>query len=70
MTTIKMTLCDNPRCGSMKAPESIKPYRPPYAWLTLKGGWFGSGPSVSIEVCSLECVEPALEDAAKQQEQS
>lgn len=61
-----MTLCDNPHCNNSKIPESEKPYRPPYAWLTLKGGYFGCGPSISIEVCSAECVEQAMFEAFAQ----
>lgn len=60
---VQMTACDNPRCANTGVPENDKPYRPPYAWLTAKGGFFGCGPSFNVEVCTLPCLEPAIEEA-------
>lgn len=60
---ITMIGCDNPACRNTDHPEEggtkTKP-RPPYGWLTLKGGWYGSGPYFDIVVCSTDCVVAAM----------
>jgi len=63
---VKRVECDNPFCRKTGIPESDKPYRPPYGWLTMKGSFFGSGPSIKVEVCSVECLEKAVNQAAKE----
>lgn len=60
---IKMTKCDNLKCSMAGHPENLKPYRPPYGWLSVKGGFMGCGPDFAVEVCSLACLEPAIRDA-------
>lgn len=57
---ITMVQCDNPGCENTKQPESETPYRPPYAWVTAKGGLFGCGPNFSVEVCDVSCLAGAV----------
>ena len=63
---VKMTKCDNPGCRMVGSPENEKPYRPPYGWLFLKGAFMGCGPNVSVEVCSLDCLEAAVNEVVVQ----
>lgn len=59
---VEMVGCDNPRCKSLDHPESVKPYAPPYGWIKLTGYVQGHGPALKIEVCSTDCVSPAVEE--------
>lgn len=65
---VEMVGCDNPRCKSLGHPESQKPYVAPYGWLVISKGWFiGTGPSVKVEVCSIECLTPAVEELVRRE---
>ena len=63
MIKVTMIGCDNPNCQRVGTPENLKPLRPPYGWLTLKGGFFGCGPAIDVTVCSLNCLTDAIENA-------
>jgi len=63
---VTMIKCDNPDCYAVGAPEFQKPLRTPYGWLTLKGSYFGSGPSIDVTVCRLDCLEAAVYEQTKQ----
>jgi hypothetical protein len=63
-----MTSCDNSACRETAHPESIKPYRPPYGWVWVKGSLFGCGPSFEVEVCSTSCLEAAVDEAIREAE--
>ena len=62
---VMMISCDNPGCHAVDSPEIERPrsYVPPYGWLTMKGHFVGTGPSIEIEVCSVECLEEAVDAA-------
>ena len=66
--------CDNPGCHNVETPEWVsangKSHRPPYGWLSLKGYFQGTGPSISVEVCSVACLELAVGHAVEQGEAS
>lgn len=63
---VEMVRCDNPACKSIGHPESRKPYVAPYGWLHIQRGWFvGCGPNVQVEVCSVECLTPAVEELVR-----
>lgn len=58
---MQRTKCDNFACNRIELAESDKPYVPPYGWLTVKGGFVGSGPGpFVVVVCSLNCLEAAV----------
>ena len=57
--------CDNPACRNTEHPEeggSVRKPRPPYGWVFVKGGWYGSGPYFTIVACCWECVEAAVNE--------
>lgn len=64
---VAMIACDNPGCAALAEAEwmsaSGRTHRPPYGWLRLDGYFQGSGPSISVEVCSLACLEQAVQAA-------
>jgi hypothetical protein len=65
MKVIKVA-CDNPKCKSVGTPEHVEDdgsYSPPYGWVTARVSWFGCGPSVTVEVCKLACLQKAVNDA-------
>lgn len=58
---VQRVKCDNPCCGNVALPESEKkPYVPPYGWIHLKGNIVGCGPRLSVEVCNVDCLGPAV----------
>lgn len=66
---IKMFDCDNPKCANTAHPEDGSTTRrqlTPYGWLHITGYRQGLGPSYNVDVCSIECVGPALEDVDRQ----
>jgi hypothetical protein len=74
-----VTKCDNPGCESRETPEhpghvtTGKGYVPPYGWLLVELRWIGTGLPVMVEVCSMACLEPAVnhrlnEEAAQEGE--
>jgi len=66
---VKMTKCDNPSCTTTgKAENEEDPYVPPYGWLTLQGGFIGTGPFFEVVVCSLDCLEAAVNEIVVQDE--
>ena len=65
---VQRTKCDNPDCKMIGLPESEKPYVPPYGWLTLKGHFVGCGPAVTVEVCSTDCLAPAVDHIQSESE--
>jgi len=72
---VPMTQCDNPKCENVARPErpdgpADKKYLAPYGWLTMKGGFVGTGPNFEIEVCSPECAAPAIVHVTNEAEQS
>jgi hypothetical protein len=68
MAVVTVTKCDSPACENHDTPECEKPYRPPYGWLTMKGGLFGCGPNIKVEVCSTACLEAAVDNAIAEAE--
>lgn len=62
MKKVTMIECDSPTCGKIGDPENDKPLRPPYGWLQMKGGYYGSGPYGDVTVCSIDCLVDALND--------
>ena len=75
MSQVTRAMCDNPRCDNTGIPESEddpktrgrklgeKGYMAPYGWLMSNVYVVGSGPDMWIEVCSVACLEPAVEHA-------
>ena len=63
---IKMFKCDNPACRATEHPEDggteKKPITP-YGWIHLEGFCQGVGPRYDFTVCSVACVEHALDAA-------
>lgn len=64
-----MAKCDNPKCGRTSTPENNPPkptkkdqYVSPYGWIQLDGWRVGCGPTLNIEVCSAECLTPAVNE--------
>jgi len=56
------TRCDNPLCKTIGEPESGNPYVGPYGWVRLDVVIIGTGPNVSVEVCSSGCITKAVEN--------
>lgn len=66
---ISMRKCDNPACRTTAYPESeSKPYVAPYGWIRLSGDRVGLGPRIKVEVCSVECVAPAIAELIDEDE--
>jgi hypothetical protein len=63
---VTMIKCDNPSCRKTDIPEDEKGNRPPYGWLTVRGGWFGCGPDFSVVVHDIGCLVPAIEEQARE----
>ena len=68
---VTMTACDSASCKEADVPEIAegKKYVPPYGWLVADCFFVGTGPSVKVEVCCLECLEPALHEAVGRAEE-
>jgi hypothetical protein len=65
---IKKFQCDNPRCNSEALPEdggTEKKPLAPYNWYEVNAMRVGSG-SVTVVVCEIECIEPAILDAERE----
>ena len=56
---VEMTACDNPDCEEVTADL--------YGWVHSVVTFIGSGPTVEVETCSLECVSPGTEAATERQ---
>ncbi len=66
---VELVQCDNPKCNSLGKPEYIEEdgsHNPPYGWIFLKGGFFGSGPCIKIEVDKIQCIRGAVTRAIKE----
>jgi hypothetical protein len=60
-TTTQMAVCDNPECENLAHPENQSPYLPPYGWIAITQGQIvGYNDLSGIQVCSFECLEPAV----------
>jgi hypothetical protein len=62
---VKRVKCDNPGCPNTESPEwesaNGRNFRPPYGWLRMAGWFQGTGPKVQVDVCSIACLEAAVE---------
>jgi hypothetical protein len=63
-----MIVCDNPKCKNTGRPEWLpekgsrkKGHTGPYGWMQCQIGWVGRGPYFEIDVCSLDCLTPAVD---------
>lgn len=65
---ITMIACDNPPCAATGEPEHIgrTTHMPPYGWLRVNARIQGTGPAVTVDVCSTACVEGALDNAIQE----
>ena len=65
--------CDHPGCAACEAPEweskSGRTHRPPYGWLRMTGFFQGTGPNVEVEVCSIACLEAAVDAKVQESDQ-
>jgi hypothetical protein len=71
--TMQISCCSNPSCNETDPPEQVDPYIAPYGWIALRDAWvIGTNDLSFIQVCSVECLEPAvrhrLEQQSKEQE--
>lgn len=68
---VERSKCDNPRCDNTEVPESADApagtkYIAPYGWLMLSGFFVGTGPKITVEVCSTACLQPAVDHLVDQ----
>jgi hypothetical protein len=62
----KVIQCDNSNwCGETGPPEWMskngRKWSPPYGWISATASIQGPGPTVSVEVCSTDCLLPAIQ---------
>lgn len=77
MAEVLSIKCDNPVCRNLDTPEHVPWLEEnrkrrktdritgPYGWIELEGWMVGCGPNIQIVVCSVQCVEPAIDDALR-----
>ena len=58
---VTMIQCDNPECSSMDRPEDQMDV--PYGWWQVGATKVGPGPSLSVVVCIVDCIAPAVRKA-------
>lgn len=66
MQVIKIK-CDNPSCQNIDDPEDG--ISVPYGWLHLQGLFIGTGPGISVVICSTACITEAVDAAVEEERQ-
>jgi len=73
MGIIRKIKCDNPGCTNEEEAEWWASrgtnHSPPYGWLKVEGFFQGTGPGLTVEVCSVACLTPAVDRAIDLQRQ-